>query len=342
MPIPHDIVYLVCSFAIGDDYSQYLSIMQVNHEWAEIACRMLYCNPRLQNYVAFCGFVRTVTKANGILPYAEYVRALDTAAVNKYDLRRRLIKLIACCHGLISLSLGYQPASVELDFFAQVKQHCPRLQTLQLPDIEKCIFMQEWNFSGFKRLRTVHLIAAPIGPSSITSLPKRVKVVRLERVAFDNLYLERLLKTHPYIQEIEITNCKDISKFPGLAYASSLQSLTISGRTIDDSTLKDIWSLRHTFIKCDFRDTCITDETLIAISNSSVTMNELYLNDCSGITIEGARALLLATPPPELIDITGCMQISPVQAEYLENKSPSGTKIIARKKMSFFVNNIFD
>ncbi|KAG2183885.1 hypothetical protein INT44_008896 [Umbelopsis vinacea] len=337
MPIPQDIAYLVCSFAIGDDYRQYLSILQVNHEWAEIACRMLYCKPRLQSYVAFCGFVRTVTKGNGILPYADYVRALDTAAVNRYDLRRRLVKLIACCHGLISISLGYQPASVELDFFTRVKRHCPRLEALQLPDVEKCIFMQEWNFSSFKRLRTVHLIAAPIGPSSITSLPKRVKVVRLERVAINNLYLEQLLKTHPYIQEIEIINCKDISKLPGLAYASSLQSLTVSGRTIDDTTLKDIWSLQHTFMKCDFRDTCITDETLIAISNSGVIIKEIYLNDCSGITMEGARALLLATAPPELIDITGCMQISPVQADYLENKSPSETKIIAQKKMSFFL-----
>jgi hypothetical protein len=297
--------------------------------------------PRLHSYVAFCGFVRTVTSRNGILPYAQYVRELDTAAVNKYDLRRRLVKLIMCCHGLVSLSLGCQPASVELDFFAQLKQHCPRLETVQLPDIEKCIFMQKWNFSTFKRLRTVHLIAAPIGPSSITSLPKRVKVVRLERVAFDNLYLEQLLKTHPYIEEIELISCRDISRLPGLAYASSLQALTLSGRTVNDTTLHDIWSLQHTFNKCDFRDTYITDDTLIAISNSGVTINELYLNNCSGITFEGARALLLATPPPELIDITGCMQISPVQAEYLEKKSPSGTKIIARKKMSFFNDTAF-
>jgi hypothetical protein len=283
-----------------------------------------------------------VTNHNCILPYADYVRTLDTAAVNKYDLRRRLIKLITSCHGLLSLSLGYQPASVELDFFAQVKQHCPRLETLQLPDIEKCVFMQKWNFSSFKHLRTVHLIAAPIGPSSITSLPKRVKVVLLERVALDNLYLEQLLKTHPYIQEMEIISCKDISKLSGLAYASSLRSLKISGRMVDDTTLKDMWNLQHTFMKCDFRDTCITDETLIAISNSGVTINELYLNDCSGITIEGAKALLLATPPPELIDITGCIQISPIQADYLETKSPSGTKVTSRKKMSFFRDKAFD
>ncbi|KAH8550372.1 hypothetical protein BGW37DRAFT_82653 [Umbelopsis sp. PMI_123] len=252
------------------------------------------------------------------------------------------MKLIECCHSLRSLSLGVQPASVELDFFSRLQRCCPRLESLQLPDLEKCIFMQDWDFSSFKKLRTIHLIAAPIGPSSITSLPKRVNVVRLERLSIDNLYLEQLLKTHPDIQEIEITNCKNISSIGSLVYASSLESLTVSGRTVTDTTLDDMWKhLEHRVKICKFRDTSITDATLVAISKSAVSIDKLQFNDCNGITMEGVKALLLASSPPEMIDITGCMQISSVQAEYLENKTASGTKVNVQRKMSFFRSNGF-
>lgn len=295
-----------------------------------------FSEPRLQSYSSFCGFVRTITNREGILPYAEYVRVLDTAAVNKYDLHRRLVKLIACCSGLTCLSLGSQPASVEIDFFDFIVGYCPRLEKLQLPDIEKCVFMQEWNFSSLKRLRSIDLIAAPIDASFVTSLPKEVNSVRLERIAIDNMYLEKLLKTHPYIRQLELVQCKGISNLSGIDFAESLESIIISGSSVTDATIQPLWSLNRNLTVCSLQDTNITDTTLIAISKSNICIDNLNISDCSRISAEGVHTLLLANQPPKCVEVTNCMQILTSQAEYLANHSPKGTKIWSRRRKSFF------
>lgn len=261
---------------------------------------------------------------------------LDTAAVNKYDLHRRLIKLITHCNGLTTLSLGSRPASVEIDIFSYIVRYCPRLEKLQLPDIEKCVFMQEWDFSKLERLRSIDLIAAPIDASSITTLPKAVNAVRLERLSFHNAHLERLLKEHPYIQRLEVAQCKSVTSLSSILFAEALQSLIVSGPTVTDANLQPLWSFQKQLTVCSLQDTSITDTTLVSISRSSILIDKLVLSDCSGITAKGVQALILANQPPKCIEITNCIQISPTQAEYLANNSPNGTKVCAVRRKSFF------
>jgi hypothetical protein len=280
--------------------------------------------------------VRTITNKHSTLPYADYVRILDTAAVNKYDLHRRLIKVIASCHGLVSLSLGSQPASVEIDFFDHLVRYCPQIEKLQLPDIEKCIFMQKWDLSKLKRLRAIELIAAPIDSSSITSISKCVESVSLKRLSLDNSCLEDLLKTHPYIRELVIEHCKNITDLFGMIHAVALESLCIYGRCVTDTTVQQLWSLKRPIENCSLRETNITDLTLSHIAKSGQALGRLDLTDSSQITVEGIRILLSASNPPKYVDITGCANIAPSQAEELRKGAALETTIYKRKRPSYF------
>lgn len=258
------------------------------------------------------------------------MRILDTSAINKYDLRRRLVKVISCCHGLVSLSLGHNPASVETDFFQHLIRRCPQLETLQFPDIEKCIFMQEWDFASLKRLRSIELIAAPIEASSIINVSKGIETVGLHRIALDNLCLENLLRTHPYIKTLSIVSCKNITELSSLGYAEALKIFMISGLTVTDATVQPLFGFNHSLIRCSFQGTSITDLTLQAISNSNLVIEELDLSKCSYISAEAIAKLASSKNYPKRIDVTGCIQIPTPLTNTEANDSLKTSRIFKR------------
>lgn len=264
------------------------------------------------------------------------MRILDTSAINKYDLRRRLVKVISCCHGLVSLSLGHNPASVELDFFQRLIRHCPQLEILQFPDIEKCIFMQEWDFASLKRLRSIELIAAPIEASTIVNVSKGIETVGLYRLSLDNLCLENLLRTHPYIKNLDIVSCKNITELSSLGYAEALKTFKISGLTVTDTTVHHLFGFSHSLARCSFQGTSITDATLQAISNSNLLIEELNLSKCSYISAEGIAKLASAKNFPRRIDVTGCTQIPTSLTNTQANDWSKTSQIFKRHTSQFF------
>jgi hypothetical protein len=244
--------------------------------------------------------------------------------------------VITCCHGLVSLSLGHNPASVEIDFFQHLVRHCPQLETLQFPDIEKCIFMQEWDFLTLKKLRSIELIAAPIEASSIVNVTKGIETVRLNRISLDNLCLESLLKTHPYIQILDMVNCKNITDLSSLGYAEALKTFLISGLSVTDATVQSLFGFNYSLTKCSFQGTSITDATLQAISNSNLSIEELDLSKCSYITADGVAKLASAKNYPRRIDVTSCAQIPTSLTNAPASESINNSQIFKRHASKFF------
>ncbi|KAI8078248.1 uncharacterized protein B0P05DRAFT_587472 [Gilbertella persicaria] len=251
--LPLDIQQIICRYAVlrdkqGAYNSQFVvNALIVSKAWAYFVCRIIYRHYRIRNYLAFVGFVKTITSNNTFLPYGHFVRSIDFTPVNKYGIDMRVHRLFRCCPYIVQMTLGH-PTTLKSETIREITRYNTRLHTLSMGGIESFPFMLECDFSGMKQLEHVTLKTTPLLSSSFMTLPiQSLRSIRL--IQMDAIQPHELLafcQTHTHVQAISIINCKALL-LPALGsvlaqLAMHLKTIELEGYQITDELLFDLFT----------------------------------------------------------------------------------------------------
>ncbi|KAK4509111.1 uncharacterized protein ATC70_007461 [Mucor velutinosus] len=289
--LPLDLQQVVCKYAIAINGNKFVKVaITVNKTWAYFACQLLYRHYRIKNYLTFISFVKTVTSCNSILPYGSFIRSIDLTPVNKYGIDMRASKLVKCCPNIVEMTLGH-PTTLKTETIREITKYNTRLHTLCMGGIDSYPFMLDCDFSGLAQLQHVTLKTTPLLASAFMTLPPR-KLKSMNLVQMDAVTHQELLdfcQTHPRLQCLTISNCRDLLTLElGNTLAKlltphhpaaclELRTIELEGQQINDQTLFDFFNNvpRGTKLrKLKLTDTSITADFIkpILYHDSSISL----------------------------------------------------------------------
>ncbi|KAI8390219.1 hypothetical protein BD560DRAFT_380294 [Blakeslea trispora] len=254
--LPLDLQQTICKYAILDRKSCYeynslfvKTALTVNKTWAYFVCRVIYRHYRIKNYLAFIGFVKTITSLQSLLPYGLFVRSIDLTPVNKYGIDMRAHRLFRCCPNIVEMTLGH-PTTLKSETIREITKYNTRLHTLSMGGIESFPFMLECDFSGMKRLEHVTLKTTPLLSSSLMTLPAKqlysIRLIQMDAITPDELLM--FCQSHTNIHTIAIANCRGLlvpalgTVLAKLTNLLELKKIELEGNQVTDAVLCDLFS----------------------------------------------------------------------------------------------------
>ncbi|KAI8982441.1 hypothetical protein BDF20DRAFT_866946 [Mycotypha africana] len=298
--LPIDLQLEICSYAIGQFGNEpfVFTAMTVNKNWAYFACQVLYRNYRIENYLKFSSFVKTITSPNALLPYGYFVRSIDLTPINKYGIDMKASRLLRCCPNIVEMRLGH-PTTLRPETIQNIAEYNDKLHTIYMGGIESFPFMLECDFSRLRRLRHVTLETTPLLTESLMSLPSEsllsLCLIKMDAITPNELY--QFYKLHPNLQSLTLINCRALMT-PDLGEILSkmllvdnnmggkLALLHLEGLQITDKVLLDLF--RTTTSGAHLKEvrlcnTSVTEGCIDAITNQQtlpVSMSDkLTLSD---------------------------------------------------------------
>ncbi|KAI8138159.1 hypothetical protein BJV82DRAFT_583053 [Fennellomyces sp. T-0311] len=297
-PIPYDLQQVICEIAIGprgnDPFA--FKAMRVSKLWAHFVCSVLYRNYRINDYLQFVGFVKTITSDGPTLPYGSYIHSVDLTSVNRYGIDMRAHKLIRHCPNLLSVTLGH-PTSVKPNTVKMMAKYCKKLHTLQIGGMESFPFMLECDFSKLVSLRSVDIFTTPLTGASLNSLPPNLEQVRLARLdGLEDADLATFIESRKdTIKALRIDGC---TRFKGriadvLRPLARLERLELAGSNMDDKRMEGLCDLPFTLECLHLCNTLITDQTILALAAGRLKVHHLDISNNPLLTDDCVKSLLM-------------------------------------------------